>query len=220
MIFKFRTKHAHDAQPLDAAQSYPAGFYPAKIISSEEKYSKAGRPMLQLTLEVDTGGPKTVEVREYLLLEHASAWKVEQYLSAIGLQFGAEQDISIDERSFLGGKLYLLTCNEPGVTNPDRLFMKPMKAFRKADIPHAGPLTDAELEGWGLNRDGTRKGSVEEKRANAHPTPAQQQNAWGAQQQPMRPQQQVGWGQQNQYTPAPAPAAPADENLADDDIPF
>ena len=216
-LFQFRTKYAHDAQPTDAAQSYPAGFYPAKIIGSEEKYSKAGRPMLQLTLEVDAGGPKTVEVREYLLLEHASAWKVEQYLSAIGIQFGAEQDVSIDERTFLGGKLYLLTCNEPGVTNPDRLFLKPMKAFRKADIPHAGPLTDAELESWGLNRDGTRKGDRSDQRANAQTMAQPQQNAWGAQPQPMRPQQ-GGWGQQQ--APVQQPVRPVEENLADDDIPF
>jgi hypothetical protein len=216
-LFQFRTKYAHDAQPTDAAQSYPAGFYPAKIIGSEEKYSKAGRPMLQLTLEVDAGGPKTVDIKEYLLLEATSAWKVEQYLAAIGMQFAEGQDISIDERTFLGGKLYLLTCNEPGVTNPDRLFLKPMKAFRKADIPHAGPLTDAELESWGLNRDGTRKGDRSDQRANAQTMAQPQQNAWGAQPQPMRPQQGA-WGQQQ--APVQQPVRPVEENLADDDIPF
>lgn len=217
-LFQFRTKYSHDAQPTDAAQSYPPGFYPAKIVASEEKYSKSGRMMLQLTLEVDAGGPKTLDIKEYLLLEATSAWKVEQYLAAIGMQFAEGQDISIDERTFLGGKLYLLTCNEPGQTNPDRLYMKPLKAFRKADIPHEGALRNDELEHWGLNPDGTRKGSREEQRANAQTMrPKPQQNAWGAQPQPMRPQQ-GGWGQPAP-TPAPAPA-PINENLADDDIPF
>lgn len=217
-LFQFRTKYAHDAQPKDAAQSYPPGFYPAKIVECEEKYSDKGRHMLQLMLEVDAGGPKTLDIKESLILETSFSWKIEQYLAAIGLQFQEGQDICIDDRTFLGGKLYLLTYNEPGQKNSNRLFMKPLKAFRKADIPHEGALRNDELEHWGLNPDGTRKGSREEQRANAQTMrPQPQQNAWGAQPQPMRPQQ-GGWVQP---APAPAPApAPINENLADDDIPF
>ena len=190
MAFVFKTQYAHDAQPTEAAQSYKPGFYPSKIVAAEEKYSKSGKPMFELTLEVDPGGIKTVDIKEYLLLESAASWKVEQYLAAIGVKFGQGQDISVDANTFLGGRLYILTCNEPGQKNPDRLYLKPLKAFRKQDIPHEGALTDAELEHWGLNADGTRKGSREEMRANA---------------QSMRPQggfgQQGGWNNQQQYPP-------------------
>lgn len=233
MSFVFKTQYAHDAQPTDAAQSYSPGFYPAKIVESEEKYSKSGKPMLQLKLEVDPGGIKTLDITEYLLLEAKSSWKIEQYLAAIGVQFGQGQDVSVDARTFLGGRLYILTCNEPGQKNPDRLYMKPMKAFRKQDIPHEGALTDAELEHWGLNADGTRKGSQEEMRANAQPH-VTQSNGWGVQQQyppqaqAHMPQYQTaasGWGQQPQQgyaQPAYQPQqgqAPIHEE-ADDDIPF
>ena len=181
MAYAFTTQYAHDAQPTEAAQSYKAGFYPAKIVAAEEKYSRSGKPMFELTLEVDPGGIKTLDVKEYLLLEGNASWKIEQYLAAIGMKFGAGQNITVDANTFLGGRLYLLTCNEPGQKNPDRLYMKPMKAFRKEDIPHAGPLTEGELEYWGLNPDGTRKGSREEQRANAQIMHSPQQNVWGAQ---------------------------------------
>lgn len=233
MAFVFTTQYAHDAQPTEAAQSYKAGFYPAKIVASEEKYSKSGKPMFALTLEVDPGGIKTLDVKEYLLLEGNASWKIEQYLAAIGMQFGQGQNITVDANTFLGGRLYLLTCNEPGQKNPDRLYMKPMKAFRKQDIPHEGALTDAELEHWGLNQDGTRKGSREEMRANAQPH-IPQSNGWGVQQQ-YPPQAQAhlpqyqtaasGWGQQPQqgyaqpaYQPQQAQAPIHEE--ADDDMPF
>ena len=239
MAFIIKTQYAHDAQPTEAAQSYKAGFYPAKIVAAEEKYSKSGKPMFELTLEVDPGGIKTLDVKEYLLLEGNASWKIEQYLAAIGMQFGQGQNITVDANMFLGGRLYLLTCNEPGQKNPDRLYMKPMKAFRKQDIPHEGALTDAELEHWGLNQDGTRKGSREEQRANAQPMRpqggfGQQQGGWNNQQQyppqamAHQPQYQTSannWPQQPQqgysqpaYQPQQGQAPVYEE--ADDDIPF
>lgn len=222
MAFVFKTQYAHDAQPTEAAQTHKPGFYSAKIVNAEEKYSRSGKPMLVLSLEVDPGGIRTLDIKEYLLLETSASWKVEQYLAAIGVQFGQGQDVSVDANTFIGGDCYLLTYNEPGQTNPDRLFMKPLKAFRKQDIPHSGPLTDAELEYWGLNADGTRKGSRDEQRANAQPL-RPQQNSWGAQPQPLR-QQQGGWGAQQQGYAQPAyqqGSAPlVQENLEDDDIPF
>lgn len=222
MAYTLTTQYAHDAQPKEPVQNYKPGFYSAKIVEAEEKYSRSGKPMLALKLEVDPGGPKTVDVNEYLLLESGASWKVEQYLAAIGLQFAPGQEITIDANTFLGGRLYVLTCNEPGQKHPERLYLKPLKAFRKMDIPHEGPLTETELEHWGLNPDGTRKGSRDEQRMNAQPL-RPQQNSWGAQPQPLR-QQQGGWGAQQQGYAQPAyqqSSAPlVQENLEDDDIPF
>lgn len=218
MPFVFHTQYAHDAQPKEPAAVTPAGIYPAKIFSSEELVSKSGKPMLKLGLEVDAGGTKTLDINEYLLLEAASAWKLEQYLAAIGFQFSAGQELRIDANSFLGGRLAVLTYNEPGMKNPDRLYAKILRAFRPADVT-LGPLSEKALEGWGLNPDGTRRGSRDEQRANAQPH--QHQSAWGQQ-----PAQNSGWGspQQNGWgAPQAAPATPPpaiNENLEDDDIPF
>lgn len=228
MAFAFKTQYAWDNQPTEAGTTTPAGFYPAKIVGAEEKYSRGGKPMLQLTLEVDPGGTaKTVDLKEYLLLTPEASWKIEQYMAAIGMQFGSGQDVTISASDFLGGQLFVLTFNEPGVKNPERLYMKAMKAFRARDVKAAGPLNAEALEYWGLNPDGTRKGGRDEQRANAQPWQGQQpqqQGGWG--QQPQRPPMQPqGWNQQptppaqpgykqGQGAPAPMP------NEMDDDIPF
>lgn len=228
MAFQFRTQYGWDEQPKEPSMTTPPGYYPAKIVAAEEKYSKSGKLMLQLKLEIDTGGSRTVDVNEYLLLDSTAPWKVEQYLAAIGYQFSAGQDVNISANTFLGGRLYVLTYNEPGQKNPDRLYIKPLKAFRSQDVKQPGPLPIDQLELWGLNPDGTRRGSREEQRANAQPwqqsappqvqgcgqsTPHQQANANGYMPQPAYQQQPAGY-QQGQGTPAPMP------NEEDDDIPF
>lgn len=228
MAFQFRTQYGWDEQPKEPSMTTPPGYYPAKIVAAEEKYSKSGKPMLQLKLEVDTGGARTVDVNEYLLLDSTAPWKVEQYLAAIGYQFSAGQDVNISANTFLGGRLYVLTYNEPGQKNPDRLYIKPLKAFRSQDVQQPGPLPVDQLELWGLNPDGTRKGSREEQRANAQPwqhpvppqntgwgqpTPHEQAKSNGYMPQPVYQQQPTGY-QQGQGAPAPMP------NEEDDDIPF
>lgn len=228
MAFQFRTQYGWDEQPKEPSMTTPPGYYPAKIVSAEEKYSKSGKPMLQLKLEVDAGGARTVDVNEYLLLDSTAPWKVEQYLAAIGYQFSAGQDVSISANTFLGGRLYILTYNEPGQKNTDRLYIKPLKAFRVQDVKNPGPLPADQLELWGLNPDGTRKGSRDEQRANTQPwqqpappqvqgwgqpTPHQQAKSNGYMPQPAYQQQPAGY-QQGQGAPAPMP------NEEDDDIPF
>ena len=227
MAFQFKTQYGWDEQPKEPSMTTPPGYYPAKIVAAEEKYSKSGKPMLQLKLEVDAGGTRTVDVNEYLLLDSTAPWKVEQYLAAIGFQFSAGQDVSISANTFLGGRLYILTYNEPGQKNPDRLYIKPLKAFRTQDVQQPGPLPADQLEVWGLNSDGTRKGSRDEQRANAQPwqqqpqqqggwgqpTPHQQAKSNGYMPQPAYQQQPAGY-QQGQGAPAPMP------NEDDDDIPF
>ena len=227
MAFQFKTQYGWDEQPKEPSMTTPPGYYPAKIVAAEEKYSKSGKPMLQLKLEVDAGGTRTVDVNEYLLLDSTAPWKVEQYLAAIGFQFSAGQDVNISANTFLGGQLYVLTYNEPGQKNPDRLYIKPLKAFRTQDVQQPGPLPADQLEVWGLNSDGTRKGSRDEQRANAQPwqqqpqqqggwgqpTPHQQAKSNGYMPQPAYQQQPAGY-QQGQGAPAPMP------NEDDDDIPF
>ncbi len=228
MAFQFRTQYGWDEQPKEPSMTTPPGYYPAKIVAAEEKYSKSGKPMLQLKLEVDAGGARTVDVNEYLLLDSTAPWKVEQYLAAIGYQFSAGQDVSISANTFLGGRLYILSYNEPGQKNPDRLYLKPLKAFRIQDVQQPGPLPADQLKMWGLNPDGTRKGSRDEQRANAQPwqqpapaqnngwgqpTPHQQAKSNGYMPQPAYQQQPAGY-QQGQGAPAPMP------NEDDDDIPF
>lgn len=230
-MFQFQTRNRYDQQSIGGNQTTPAGFYPAKVLAVEPMRSRSGKDMLKLTIEVDAGGVRCIETTDYLILHSDFAWKIEQYLAAVGRQFGAGENITIDNNTFLGCKFTALTCNEPGVKNPDRLYLKVMHALRAQDAPHKGALTPDELEYYGLNADGTQRNSVTERRAVAqqqqpqnamwsNPAPMGQHpggNAWGQapQQQPHpgHQQPQNGW-QQGNAQPAPV------DNMADDDIPF
>lgn len=220
MAFQFRTQYGWDEQPTEPNSSTPAGFYPAKVVAAEEKYSKSGKLMLQLSLEVDAGGIKTVDVREYLLLEQSAAWKLEQYLAAIGVQFGSGDNVTIDANTFLGRQLYVLTYNEPGLKNPERLYMKVLKAFRPQDVKQPGPLPANQLEGWGLDTDGTRKADKAQQSQAPVNTWGQQVQAsaptWG--QQAVQHTQQNAWTQPGQQVRATPPAQMPHEE--DDDILF
>ena len=192
----------------------------AKILAVEPMCSKSGRDMLKLTVEVDTCGPKCLEVTDYLILHSDFAWKIEQYLAAIGRQFGAGENVTIDQRTFLGGKFVALTYNEPGQKNPGRLYLKIHAAMRPQDASHMGALTPDELEYYGLNHDGTR--------------PQAEQRAVAQQQQPQNSMWQnsnsMGRQTREQYPAHPGHQPPqratvpglppVEDNMEDDDIPF
>lgn len=219
-MFKLTTRNSYDNQAIGGNQTTPPGFYPAKILAVEPMRSRSGRDMLKLTIEVDSGGVRCLEVTDYLILHSDFAWKIEQYLAAVGCQFGAGEEVTIEPRTFLGGKFIAITCNEPGMKNPDRLYLKVYHAVRPQDAPHMGELTPDELRHYGLNSDGTQARS--EQRAVAQQQqpqndPWRNQNSMGnGQQQNWGHQPQNGWqqgrGQQQQQPPA--------DNMADDDIPF
>lgn len=228
-MFRLTTRNRYDQQSVGGNQTTPPGYYMAKILQVDPMRSRSGNDMLQLTIEVDAGGLRCLEVKDYLILNTASAWKIEQYLAAIGKQFDAGQEITIDQRTFLGGKFVALTCNEPGVKNPDRLYVKIFAAMRPQDARHMGALEPDELKYYGLSPDGT-PARVEQRAVALQQQPQndmwrndnsmgmqQQGNAWGQAPQPQphpgHQQPQNGW-QQGNAQPAPV------DNMADDDIPF
>ena len=228
-MFQFTTRNRYDQQSVGGNQTTYPGFYSARILQVEQMRSRSGKDMLKLTIDVDAGGPKHVETTDYLILHSDFAWKIEQYLAAVGVQFNAGDNVTIDQRTFLGGKFVALTCNEPGVKNPDRLYVKVMHAIRPNNAPHMGALTPDELEHYGLNADGTQRNSAAERRAVAQQQQPQNaawqntssmgnravSNTWGQTPQQPHPGHQPpqnGWQQGNSEA--------VQENLADDDIPF
>lgn len=226
-MFQLRTKSRFDQQSVGGSQPTAPGYYFAKILSVEPTNSRSGKAMLKLSIEVDTGAPRCLEVVDYLILHSDHSWKIEQYLAAVGVQFEAGQDITIEPRTFLGGKFVAVTCNEPGMKNPDRLYLRVLHAVRPQSAPHMGALLPDELEYYGLNPDGTQKGA--ERRAVAQQQPVQnaswqnppsmgRQQPAGSWQQPHpghQPPQQCGSGNWQQGSGQPSPML---EN--EDDIPF
>ncbi len=219
-MFEFKTKNRYDQQSVGGAQPTPAGFYPAKILEVEPMRSKSGRDMLKLTIEIDAGGVRCIKVKDYLILHSDFAWKIEQYLAAIGVQFKEKENISIDTRTFLGGKFVALTCNEPGQSNTGRLYVKVLHALRQQAVPYMGALRMEELEYYGLASDGVRKGETERKIVAQQQAPQnsmwQNNNSMGRQ---PREQYSAHPGHQHPQQ-ATVPGLPPVDNMADDDIPF
>lgn len=220
-MFNLITINRYDQQSIGGGQPTPAGFYPAKILEVEPMRSKSGRDMLKLTIEVDAGGVRCIETKDYLILHSNFAWKIEQYLAAIGMQFGENENIRIDTNTFLGCKFVALTCNEPGQSNPNSLYLKVLHAVRKQDAPYMGALRMEELEYYGLNSDGTRKGEQERKAVAQQQQPQnsmwQNNNSMGRQ---TREQYPAHPGHQPPQRATVPGLPPVDDNMADDDIPF
>lgn len=76
-----------------------AGYYRVTIAGAVEKNSKAGNPMIELTVRVDE--PTRFvgrNMRDYLVFGPKTGWKIDQVLAAIGVsgEQGAKMKVSAD----------------------------------------------------------------------------------------------------------------------------
>jgi hypothetical protein len=170
-MFKFKTRNSSNEQKMTAAGHVPAGIYAAAIVDVQERTSKSGNPMLVLTLDVDAGGGRTIEVTEYVPLTERTAWKVERWLAACGHVFDEGQEVTLEPRMLLGRKPMVLTYNEPGQKDSSKLYMRILAALTLGEVKHKGPLSPAELREYGLTADGTLAGaSAPQQKKQAAPT--------------------------------------------------
>lgn len=70
------------------------GFYPARVHNAEEKTSRNGNDMIELTIwaEADTG---FCSIIENLVSTEKAAWKIDQFLHAIGKKFKPGEPVAI-----------------------------------------------------------------------------------------------------------------------------
>lgn len=78
-----------------------AGGYDFKVIDAEEKFSKAGNQMIELTLRCGdlADGPK---VWDYLVFAEKALWKVDQFMAAIGHGGKPGDSLEIDADNLIG----------------------------------------------------------------------------------------------------------------------
>lgn len=80
----------------------PAGKYTATVMNSEEKTSKSGNEMIELRLEIsgdDIEEGKGPIVYDNLVFTENSAWRIDQFRSALGEDIveGAEVEVEPDD---------------------------------------------------------------------------------------------------------------------------
>lgn len=154
---------------MTAAGHVPAGIYAGTIVDVQERTSKNGNPMLVLTLDVDAGGGRSIEVAEYVPLTERTAWKVERWLAACGHVFDEGQEVTLEPRMLLGRRPMVLTYNEPGQKDASKLYMRILAALTLAEVKYKGPLKPEDLRQYGLNADGTMAGENGTQKATNAP---------------------------------------------------
>lgn len=83
-MFQYEIMSEQDAM-AERFQLLKEGEYEAVIISSEDKQSKTGNPMMDMILNVYDENGKTHEVRDFLVFTKAMMWKVIHFANSSGL---------------------------------------------------------------------------------------------------------------------------------------
>ena len=69
--------------PKDARKTLPDGRYEAELIKCEEKTSKAGKPMVELTWRIYPNDHPSVQLRDWVAIP-SGVWKLEKMAKAWG----------------------------------------------------------------------------------------------------------------------------------------
>lgn len=84
-------KIKYDVKGVEGGTDYgtpiPVGLYLAKVAEVEETVSnRTKKPMLKVTIEIAAGDSKGRKLWDYIVLDDASAWKLKQFIDALGLK--------------------------------------------------------------------------------------------------------------------------------------
>ena len=89
--------------PKDQFTPPPNGEYGFLVVNAEESDSKAGNPMLNLTLEVEVGREKPMTIYDRLVFVPKALWRIHQFCAATGFDFESGQ-MDASDVTGLGGK--------------------------------------------------------------------------------------------------------------------
>lgn len=109
------------ATPKENALHVPPGEYKVQIVGAKEKLSKQGNEMIELEVKILPNGPT---VRDYLVFNDKSVWKVDVVRAAIGEAVVEGENIMILPQRFVGQYAICLIGEEPGTKNDEVIFNK------------------------------------------------------------------------------------------------
>lgn len=75
----------------------PAGDYVLEIEDIEERVSKAGNEMLNITFNVAEGEYEGRKIFEFYVLTEKALWKLKDLLVALGINTEGQVDVSVDD---------------------------------------------------------------------------------------------------------------------------
>jgi len=91
------------------------GEYPATIRDAEEKTSKAGNSMIEIVWLLESGAT----IYDYLVFSPKTAYKIDQFLSAIGIAPEKGKELEIVAGALEGKRAYIDVVIEPANKDED-----------------------------------------------------------------------------------------------------
>jgi hypothetical protein len=125
----------------------PEGVYDFEVVKAEEKTSKAGNQMIELSLHVFDASGKTVFVRDFLM--ESLAYKLRHCADACGLIEGYESGALID-KDFVGkcGKVKIVIQKDKEGKYPDKNVVRDY--IKREGAANNNTTPAAALEGDGI----------------------------------------------------------------------
>lgn len=111
------TKLKYDVTDVEAGQDYetpvPIGLYVARITDIEQRESAAGNDMIAVIYEIASGEWKGRNLWDYVVLTDNAAWKLRQFLEAIGaVADGKKQKGTLELESLIGTLVQVRTKHQ------------------------------------------------------------------------------------------------------------
>lgn len=151
------------------------GIYPAKVASAELGKSKAGNPMVTVTIDIVKGEYKGWKGWHYLVLTPESAWKEKEFTDALGLTKPGKKKGTWDTDDAVGKECRVKIKREMYEGEPQgkiKSVLSPKKDSdddEDDDEPDTGdtPATDEPEDEPDADEEGEEKGDDEEDEAVA-----------------------------------------------------
>lgn len=138
---KYDVSEVEPSGDQDFDTPVPKGLYLAKISEMEETESSNGNEMIALTLEIIQGEYKGRLLWDYIVLTDAAAWKLRQFVDAVGLKGKG----MIDTNTLTGTKLQVRVKHETSAEYGTRAKVGALLAVPE-DEDAADVAADAEEE--------------------------------------------------------------------------
>lgn len=147
---RFVTKQSSAEQELRS--NIPVGFYKARIVYAKEGYVK-DYPVMSLTFMVQTQ-TKEEKFECNVFLSDKSLWRMEQLLYALGLDFNAGQQISLQDTWFVGKTCEMFMIKRR--SDMGKLYPEVRRFMRAGASPFLGEMKPESYNEYGLDTDGCK----------------------------------------------------------------
>jgi hypothetical protein len=140
------TKIKYDVSDVEAGQDFdtpvPVGLYRCTVSEIEDTVSQSsGNQMLAVTMEISKGEFKGRKLWDYIVLTEAAAWKLRQFLEAIGEVNGKKAKGTLDIEAVIGSAVMAKVKHETDNRDPENPVVR-ARVGSLLPVPDSGASDD------------------------------------------------------------------------------